>query len=255
MLINGLPLLSLIKTERLVFIGGRTGSGKTALAFRLAYELLRSGFSRYLLTNVPCVWADAPEDVRLRDGQYLDVCLVLDEAGQYLKLRGDLDPFISAMRKLNVVLILPSHHEVPRLATRLTVELIVDLSLVGVPLWLYGVRYRVGRKYDKYWLWWWRPSEVFGVYDTQYYATSDAGLGLWMVKQQKALANAGGTYVGVRGYRPRPEESGGVVGDDGGSIWDGPALTELIASVNDLVDAMAEVSERAPERKRRRWFW
>jgi hypothetical protein len=244
MLVNGLPFLSLVRTERICYFGGRTGSGKTALAFRTAYDLVRTGFSRYLLTNVPCVWADSPSDVVVRDGQYLDVCIVLDEAGQFLRMGRDAEAFISAMRKLNVVLLLPSHRPVPRSCDQLRVRMVFDFTLVGLPVWLYAVRYRLERGADKYYLWWVRPSEIFGVYDTQYFATGDAGLSEWMAGQKARLANAGGSYVGVRGYR---REGGDVVVEDEGPIWDAGA--ERLA---DAVQALEEVADRLAEQPRGR---
>jgi hypothetical protein len=249
MLVNGLPFLSLVRTERVCYFGGRTGSGKTALAFRVAYELVRTGFSRYLLTNVPCVWADSPCDVVVRDGQYLDVCIVLDEAGQFLRMGRDAEAFISAMRKLNVVLLLPSHRPVPRSCDQLRVRMVFDFTLVGLPVWLYAVRYRLERGADKYYLWWVRPSEIFGVYDTQYFATGDAGLSDWMVEKKAGLANAGGSYAGVRGYR---RGAGDVAAEEDGPLWDAGA--ERLA---DAVQALEEVADRLAEqprgrRKRRR---
>ncbi len=244
MLVNGLPFLSLVRTERVCYFGGRTGSGKTALAFRVAYELVRSGFSRYLLTNVPCVWADSPEDVVVRDGQYLDVCIVLDEAGQFLRMGKDAEAFISAMRKLNVVLLLPSHRPVPRSCDQLRVRMVFDFSLVGLPVWLYAVRYRLEKGADKYMLWWVRPSEIFGVYDTQYFATGDAGLSDWMTEEKRKLANAGGSYAGVRGYRGQQQSS--MTGEDT-AIFDAGA--ERLA---DAVQALEEVADRLAEQPRGR---
>lgn len=243
MLVNGLPFLSLVRTERVCYFGGRTGSGKTALAFRVAYELVRTGFSRYLLTNVPCVWADSPSDVVVRDGQYLDVCIVLDEAGQFLRMGRDAEAFISAMRKLNVVLLLPSHRPVPRSCDQLRVRMVFDFTLVGLPVWLYAVRYRLEKGADKYYLWWVRPSEIFGVYDTQYFATGDAGLSDWMVGEKAKLANAGGSYAGVRGYR---RQVGGAVAEEDGPIWDAGAerLADAVQALEEVADRLAESGGR-----------
>lgn len=74
-------VLPLIEGERILAIVGRYGSGKSAMAFRLAYELMKRKKASHLVSNIPSVWTVKPRDMQLEDKR-LNAVVVLDEAGQ-----------------------------------------------------------------------------------------------------------------------------------------------------------------------------
>ena len=76
------------------------------------------------------------------------------------------------------------------------------------------------------------------------FATGDAGLSDWMVGEKAKLANAGGSYAGVRGYRGQQQSS--MMGEDT-AIFDAGA--ERLA---DAVQALEEVADRLAEQPRGR---
>lgn len=166
-LINAQNFLGLVRSYRVCWFGGRYGGGKTALAVRTAYELLNGGHADYLLSNLSCVWADSPEDVVVRDPHYLDTVLLMDEAGLFLKSAQDADSMLAFMRKYNTYLLLPSVRRPARTVTDLQVWRTMNLEVIGIPCWVYQYFLKnAGIKQEER-FYWWRPSEIFGVYDTE----------------------------------------------------------------------------------------
>jgi len=174
--------LSMVAAYRIVHIDGRMGGGKTSLAFRLAYELLggRYGY-RYLLSNCPSVWCDKVSDVVLRqneagDAQYLDAIVLLDEGGQFIQSSRDAQDYTAYLRKMNVLLLIPSYEPPPRRLKTLRIAREFNLMRFGLPVWVYryflsdGPDREVGRFY------WYDPGEIYGVFDSVTAPATSGGL-------------------------------------------------------------------------------
>ena len=174
-LIKAATLLQYINLYRVLYIGGRYGGGKTALAFRLAYDLITRGDYRYLISNVKSVWNDKVTDIQLRSDTYVDAIVILDEGGIFLETGKDVKKYLAYLRKMNIALIIPSVQEIPRSIRRLSVQRLMTFNVYGVPLWLYRFKLDVGDVKEKDWFVWWRPSEIFGIYDTLGTPSDDAG--------------------------------------------------------------------------------
>src|SRR5690348_16706296 len=99
--------LQVLRAFRVCWFKGRFAGGKSLLSIAIAREFLVRGWSRYFITNIGSVWADDFEDV-VPNENLLDVFLVMDEAGQFLKSSAQLDAFIAYARMLNITLIMPS---------------------------------------------------------------------------------------------------------------------------------------------------
>jgi hypothetical protein len=184
--LNGSPFFGTLNNYRVLTIDGRYGGGKTALAFRAAYELCTNYGYRYILSNCRSVWTDSPSSVQLRNNaagkpQYLDAVIILDEGGLFLKLSRDTDDYLAFLRKANVVLILPSVSEVARSLRSLTIQRVFNGQTLGLPAWVYTFLVSKGHIREKTSLVWWRPSEIFGIYDTDASPTDDGGLGDFLV--------------------------------------------------------------------------
>lgn len=182
MLLNGHMALGYIRNFRVVHISGRYGGGKTSLAYRIAYELVMKYKFRYILSNVPSVWRDNPADVVLRDGNYMDAVLILDEGGLFLKNSSDTEALLAFMRKLNIVLIVPSVTDPAARLTFLQIERTLNLRSWGLPAWIYTMRWRGRFQQTKDWFAWVNPHEIYGVYDTVDFAADDGGLTDWTVQ-------------------------------------------------------------------------
>ena len=173
-LVNFYATLQLVQTYRVLHLSGHPGAGKTSLAFRIAYELLSSGFSRYLLTNIRSVWADDPSELVPRDGTYLDAVIILDEGGLFIHNIKQARAFVAYLRKMNTVLLLPSV-EVPAPRMRaLQIERVNRYELPGGrAVWKYETRLNDAVISRFYWV---NPSEIYGVYDTQDFAWEAYGV-------------------------------------------------------------------------------
>lgn len=159
-------ILNYARNYKVVFVDGRYGSGKTSFAFILAYELSKRFGFRYILSNVASVWTTPLEDVQLREDRYIDAVFVLDEGGLYLDSPGAAKAWMPFLRKLNVVLIIPSVYPPSTILQKLTVQRLYNLGVFGVPLWWYGCFLRSGRNKADDRFFWWQPSGIFGIYDT-----------------------------------------------------------------------------------------
>ncbi|MEO1286507.1 MAG: hypothetical protein AAFV93_01965 [Chloroflexota bacterium] len=168
---NHTLIMQMIKNYRLIHIDGRYASGKTALTFRLAEELLRHHGFRYLYSNVSSVWNDDPNKFVLNNYDTLDAVLVLDEAGTFLSSKKDWEQWTAALRKLNVVLIAPSVEALPARKNILVIERESNYQTLGAPVWRYVCYQETRRKTYKYTFDWVNPSEIFGVYSTSEYPT------------------------------------------------------------------------------------
>lgn len=168
MLFRHESLVHAVRNYRVCYLGGRYGGGKTAFSFRLAYELMTNrafGF-RYLLSNVGSVWATAPERVVLRDGVWADAVMILDEGGMFLDSPREAKQWLAYLRKLNIVLIIPSVIEPALIMRRCTVQRLGNFQPYGVPLWHFGWRLDSHMLKQKSSFFWWGFQEIFGIYDT-----------------------------------------------------------------------------------------
>lgn len=246
MLLGGQLVVGMLQTFRVAWISGRYGGGKTALAYRLAYELLNSGFSRYLLSNCRSVWRDDPRDVVLRDGRYLDAVVVLDEAGLFLRTSRDADDFLAFLRKLNVVLILPSVKPPAPVMRMLTIQRVANLSAIGLPVWVYEVSVDYARQRGRERFAWINPSEVFGIYDTTDVPVDDCGIGDYLYSHVAELVERAGHGRSKRFKRVLEVESGG--GQSGIEAFDSAAISDAVEQFTSAVSLLAG----GHERKRRR---
>jgi len=190
--IGGALPYSLLKVWRSVWIRGRFGGGKTSLAMAWAKMLKDSGFVRYIISNTPCVWADnfvirSRDDMQMvgykhlqpritKDEYTLDVAVVLDEAGLFLRMGKKADEFSAFLRKMNVVLIMPSVRSVHASLRSFQVTRLLNLSKFGLPAWMYKYRLTDGGERDEEKFLWVRPGQVFGYYDTYAFPVDDLGI-------------------------------------------------------------------------------
>lgn len=192
MLVGHDVVLDMILSQRVVWISGAVRSGKTAIAFKLAQELLERFRFRYLLSNCDSVWTDSVGDVVLRDGFYLDAVIIYDELGMF-SWAGGSRTFAPFVGKLNCVVLGPSVEPPPRHFYRLEIRRIFNFMPFGVPVWLY--RWRVppprgerGVKQPSGLFWWLNPKEIYGVYDSSQLIADDAGISsyIWRLYEQRS---------------------------------------------------------------------
>lgn len=214
--------LGLVKLYRMVWISGRYGGGKTALSYRIAHYLLETGFVRYVVSNTDSVWSSKLEDVKPRFDDrgmpILDTCVILDEGGLFLKTTKDADEYMAFLRKLNVILLMPSVTPVSSRLRALTVMREFNARIIGLPLWVYKYTLHQGVIRENERFYWFNPQEIYGIYDTYATPVDDVGISDWL---------AGWVEVAVKAYYDRSghkrvekqqpiygmEVGGGVAGD------------------------------------------
>jgi hypothetical protein len=255
---GGLPMM-LLEGNRSLWLSGRPGGGKTALAVRMAYDLLNKGFCRYCISNIPLVFADRLEDVIPRvEGSrlYLDTVVILDEAGLYLKTGRDAEKFTAFVRKMNVVLILASVEEVANDFKHLIIERSFDARSIGFPLWVYSYFYssRKGKESDRFF--WIHPQEVFGLYDTGAMPVDDANISDFL---QYWVTQAVGLYKAASPeWRQRAESWNGKRKSANDSL---PALEEagrsdvdfFMEASKNFESAASDISVSLDKLKRKRY--
>lgn len=195
MLYGANTLLGFLKTSRVCWLRGRYGSGKTALAHRIGYELISSGSFRYLISNCRSVWADNPADVVLREGRFVDAVLILDEAGMFVDGSYKARKYLAFLRKLNVCVLLSSFLKPAAVMRDFSIKRFINWEIAGLPVWSY--RYLVSDGVDRYSdvFHWVNPSEIYDIYDTAGFPSDDAGIEDWLLTWTKAAAKATGyTY-------------------------------------------------------------
>lgn len=163
--------LNTFRTERVCWIGGHYGSFKTALALRMGIEFVERGWSKHILTNFPCEVA-----TDLHRLESLDDCFcILDEAGVWMN-EGTFRNVIAYPRKINTYLCLASKVEPPLKARKMTVQMVFNFWEWGIPLLRFQCSVDDMNNRERFPLHWWRPSEVFGLWDTKYVVRSGRGL-------------------------------------------------------------------------------
>lgn len=192
--------LGMVMAYRMVHIEGRFGGGKTALAVKIAERLLETGKVRYCISNIPIVWRDDPAKVELREGKRADCVVVLDEAGLFLETGREAKKFMAYLRKMNIVLVMPSVLEPAGVARMFSVQRTMTWTPLGIPLWWYNARLRYGRQKDSYSFGWWRPWEIFGIYDTEGAPDDDGGLYDYVKDWTKELQAASKSKVSFKRY-------------------------------------------------------
>lgn len=202
MSLRGAAFLSMLRNYRVMWVGGRFGGGKTSFITRVGYEFVERGWANQIVANFPCVLATDID----RAGDVRDTVILADEAGLWIndKTFGKVTAFL---RKFNLYLFMASVEEVPLRARALNVQRDMNWQTVGVPLWRYSIMLNYMRVKEKMSITWWRPDEIFGLYDTAYPAGDDAGIVDWVnnglaqkIENRSSLSIREGNE-GVEGFR------------------------------------------------------
>lgn len=165
MFINAEPILGVLDMYRLIWISGRFGGHKTALAFQIAKRYLEKGY--HLATNSRSVWADPFDTIKLNAKNQLNSVIILDEGGLYFKSGRQVEQIAAYAAKMDCVYIIPSFWPPTRAAQIINIQPVVSLKAAGLPIIFYKWRVDIGSFKDKGFFAWWNPSEIYGAYSRQ----------------------------------------------------------------------------------------
>lgn len=163
--------LRLLAAYRVVWLSGRFGGGKTALAVWLSAWLVANKYAAHIVSNLPVEGRTDPCPVPLKDS-----AILLDEAWMYVDTWNDVKSYAAFLRKMNLFLLMPSvwpPH--PRLRI-LEVHRVFNGRVIGLPFWVYRWSLSMASIGEKgYFLLAW-PERCFGFYDTEYIPKDDGGI-------------------------------------------------------------------------------
>lgn len=163
--INAESILGVLDMYRLIWISGRFGGHKTALAFKIAERYLKRGYK--LATNSRTVWADDLDKITLNDNNQLKAVCILDEGGLYFKSGRQVEQIAAYAAKMDVVYIIPSFWPPTKAAQIINIQPVVSLKATGLPVIIYKWRVDIGQFREKGWFAWWDPKEIYGIYSRQ----------------------------------------------------------------------------------------
>lgn len=165
MFVNAEPILGVLDMYRLIWISGRFGGHKTALAFQIAQRYLERGYK--LATNSRCIWADPFDNIQLNEHNQLHSVIILDEGGLYFKSGRQVEQIAAYAAKMDVLYIIPSFWPPTKAAQIINIQPVVSLKAAGLPVIFYKWSVSIGSFKDKGFFIWINPSEIYGVYSRQ----------------------------------------------------------------------------------------
>lgn len=240
---QGAPLIQMLNAFRVCWVMGRYGGGKTSNSLLLAHELYQTGKYRYILGNFNSVWTDNPETVELREGRYVDAIVILDEGGLFMRLNRDADAFMLGLRKLNITILVPSVLPPAQRVKFLQIQRTMDFGIFGLPFWLYEYRLSLGSEKEKSYYGYYKPSEIYGIYDTFDYPMDDAYLSDWL---EYWMLTARASRPAWCTWGPPPEIEGSKKGRENRSrraTGEDRNLDELRGLVEEIADGQAGVAD------------
>lgn len=167
-LLNAGIVKSQVRGFRMLWIPGRFSSGKSAVSFRLAYELAVD-YGYKIISNQECVWNETspPEWVYDAKGNMtLGVIANVDEGGLWVQDEVEAMEYLAFAGKMDIIIMLPSITEPCDLFSSLTIQPMYNFRSIGVPYNVY--EWRVAQQKSKFsggfaWL---GMEEIYGTYST-----------------------------------------------------------------------------------------
>jgi hypothetical protein len=179
----GAEFTSMLANFRILWLAGRFGGGKTALATILAAWLCWSGYADDIITNYPCDLANPAPRPPLRR-----TVLVVDEAWEFARDSRAVERYAGFLRKLGNYVLLPSVFPVHHRFSFFWVERFFSGYVVGLPLWVW--RWNLTRQAyrDKGYFLVVNPHLIFPHFDTYAITREDGGVASLLEKTVDLLA-------------------------------------------------------------------
>lgn len=170
-LVLGAEFTSMLANFRVLWLAGRFGGGKTALATILAAWLCWSGYADDIVTNYPCDLANPAPKPPLRR-----TAIVVDEAWEFAKDSRAVERYAAFLRKLGNYVLLPSVFPVHHRFSFFWVERFFSGYVIGLPLWIW--RWNLTRQAyrDRGYFLVINPHLIFPRFDTYAITREDGGV-------------------------------------------------------------------------------
>lgn len=176
-----MEVMSYLTNFRAVWIGGRYGGGKSALAVRLALDLVVNDYATCIASNQPLYLGVEGRKVSAEQVQETHNCVVLlDEGWNQLGQGSDnkrIKSWMAYLRKRNQYIVLSSVLDLARSLMVFCIERAWNFTPFGVNLWVYRWKLTTGRLTKRAanagLLLWWQPQQVFQYYAHSYESSED----------------------------------------------------------------------------------
>lgn len=162
--------LDYVRSMRVVWLQGRMGGGKTALAVALAEWLLAKGLALRVVSNIRLTGLGRElGELSTDEVHHLsDSVILMDEAWMELGDGMSHDQpreWFANLRHRRQYLLLPSVLDLMRACQNFTVERVWNGPAFGLPVWIY--RWQIGKGKRAEWgrYVWWHPQRIFKAYD------------------------------------------------------------------------------------------
>lgn len=237
--------LTYTRLYRTLHIKGRTGGGKTILAWEIARELVERGHFYYMISNIKSRWRDRPEKIVMKDGKRVDAVAIFDEAGLFLGSYKNVEDYVAALRKLNICLISPSVEAPQPRLRKVQCQRMFNLYVFGLPAWIYKWRLNVEDAEEVGFFIWTYPEMLNGIYDTDGLPTDDGGLqeyfNLWTETLQKTTGYESRSAHKVGKVQSHARKTQEVAEDNNPASVIVHALEDFERQTNSIAQAQSEI--------------
>jgi len=170
--IIGDEFMNSVAKIRTLYISGFLGGGKTMLAYFLAAYAMAHGWVDKIVSNIPSPLSVTAEDIESINNSGV----ILDEAWQFMSERSEAVPYGAALRKLGVLLLMPSVFPPSAVLSAFSCQRFINGYTFGVPVWGYNYFMNYKSFRDKGTFWFVNPHLMAGWYDTEAYPAEDYGI-------------------------------------------------------------------------------
>lgn len=255
-----------IRVFRICHIAGRYGGFKTSLAMLVGCKLWADGYVESFYSNVNCVWNDDIETLPdVDDPKEVAAVVVFDEGGQFFESRRDVKNLVAFLRKMKIIMLIPSVEPPTSRVTRLQIEPMYIFNSLGLPLVIYRTILKGTRRSDDRvsWFAWWQPASVFGIYDTADAPVDGKGLEYALVALKDRLATSidPNSRFAEQAFADKVRKGKlrllmpdlvdvNAIADNGGAGVDTDRMEEIADRIAETVEGAAELT--TPRTKRRK---
>lgn len=220
---------------RIAYITGRYGSGKSALAFLMAARLLAEGRVGSVVANIPCTFGG-----RVPEGETIKkAAIVLDESWIYIDSSSDVKDYAAFARKQEMYLILPSVFPIHARLSFFWVQMIFNAYIVGLPAWVFRWELKQKSVRQSGYFAIWRPTAIFGHYDTLTVAGDDGG-----ISDAIALTSKQDGFKGTRKQQQIEKRAAVYLGAlDDAQAGDGQAALDAAETLESVAEEIGIATE------------
>lgn len=156
----------------------------------------------------------------------------------FLEERNEAKRFQVGLRKLNVILLIPSAWPANTRLKVLRVRRIFNWMRLGLKLWTYEIDQHAYREKSNFF--WVNPEEIYGVFDTSTMPADDYGIGDWLNDEiKKHIEKESPTGRSSRIVREdgsfKPNAFSGMA-KESGVVWDEGGMADLIDSNEEVAE-------------------